>query len=127
MENYDVKGTILEGKKAVIAVVLPELSRDNIYAIYDIYNISDEQGNKLVIHFKDFLGRPLEADGYYVSFIIDLKGEKFQSIVFDQPINVAFHHENGELNKSPQEIYKLVFDPIVTPDTTGRGTIREIE
>lgn len=125
MKNYDVKGTILEGKKAVIAVALPELSRDNIYSIYDIYNISDDQANKLVINFKDFLGRTLEANGNYVSFIIDLNDEKFESINFDQPINVAFHHQNSDLNKTPQEIYKLVFEPIVTPDTTGRGTIRE--
>ncbi|WP_428230770.1 hypothetical protein [Flavobacterium sp.] len=126
MKNYDVRGTLLEGKKAVIAVVLPEPFRENIYSIYDIYNISDEKENKLVIHFKDIFGRTLEANGNYVSFIIDLHGPKFESVDFNKPVNVAFHHENGTLGiKTPQEIFDSVFGPIVTPDTTGKGTIRE--
>lgn len=128
MKNYDVKGILLEGKKAVIAVALPESSRDNIYKIFKIYNISDREGNKIVIHFKDSKGEILECDGNVELFKIDLNQViTNDAITIDlaKEINVAFHHQNSDLNKTPQEIYKLVFEPIVTPDTTGKGTIRE--
>ncbi|KQO29625.1 hypothetical protein ASF10_03715 [Flavobacterium sp. Leaf82] len=125
MDYYDVRGTLLEGKKAVIAVVIPPLPRNNFYGIYEIYNLSDSKENKIVIHFKDLLGEPLKANGYYESFIIDLNDEKFQSINFHKSINVAFHHENGDLQKTPQEIYELILVPKADPNTTGRGTIRE--
>ncbi|KQB41290.1 hypothetical protein [Flavobacterium aquidurense] len=128
MKNYDVKGILLEGKKAVIAVALPEPSRDNIYKIFKIYNISDHKENKIVIHFKDSKGEILEWNENVELFKIDLNQAVTNDAIiidFTKEINVAFHHQNAELNKTPQEIYKLVFDPIVTPDTTGKGTIRE--
>lgn len=128
MKNYDVKGILLEGKKAVIAVALPEPSRDNVYKIFKIYNISDQEANKIVIHFKDSKGDILECKDNVELFKIDLNQAVTNDAItidFAKEINVAFHHQNAELNKTPREIYKLVFDPIVTPDTTGKGTIRE--
>lgn len=130
MENYDVDGTILKGKKAVIAVVIPPLSGNNFYGIYDIYNISDEKENKIVIHFKDLFGKPLVANDFFESFVIDLSDKKFLSIDFTRPIKVAFHHENGELKRPIEDVYRRVFDYKKEkgkdiPDTTGRGTIRE--
>ncbi|MRX70455.1 hypothetical protein SAMN06265349_10219 [Flavobacterium resistens] len=127
MKDYDVVGLILKGKKAVIAAVLPVATRNNVYYIYDVYNISDGQENKIVIHFKDLIGKKLSANGNYESFIIDLSKDKYLSINFAKKIRAAFHHENGELTKTPEEIFDAAFDPIVTPDTTGKGTIREGE
>lgn len=127
MKNYDVKGLFLEGKKAVIAVALPKPLENNSYTIFDIYNISDQKENKIVIHFKDSLGKPLESKGNFVPFIIDFSNHNCHSVNFTKPINVAFHHQNDKLTKTIQEIYDSVFGPIITPDTTGKGTIREIE
>lgn len=127
MENYYVQGTLLDGKKAVIAVALPAPSKNNAYLIYDIYNISDSKNNKIVIQFKDFFGDPLLAKGNLESFIIDLSLDKFKSIDFTKKIYVAFHHENDKLTKTLEEIYNGVYHPIVLPDTTGKGTIRESE
>ncbi|CAD0003737.1 hypothetical protein [Flavobacterium salmonis] len=129
MKNYDVKGILLEGKKAVIAVALPEPARNNMYGIYKIYNISDEEGNKIVIHFKDFLGKDFTGDGGdFVSFIIDLNETEKNGILeidFTKQIKVAFHHQNNELTRTPQRIYTDKYSGPFIPDTTGRGTIRE--
>jgi hypothetical protein len=125
MENYDLKGVIIEDKKAVIAVALPEPSLDNIYRVFNIYNISDQEGNKIVIHFKDSKGVALGCKANIELFKIDLSNNEFNSIDFTKEIKAAFHHENDELKGTPKEIFDKVYNPIVTPDTTGRGTIRE--
>lgn len=143
MENYYVQGSILEGKKAVLAVGLPEAGRNNIYGIYDIYNISNSQENKIVIHFKDFLGKPLAANGNLESFIIDLNNlvvknkETVKEIDFKKIINVALIHDNSNELGDLEEIYlrahratqnkniDIKGKDIEIPDTTGRGTIRE--
>jgi hypothetical protein len=124
MENYDLKGIIVEEKKAVIAVAVPEPSANNIYKIFKIYNISDHEGNKIVIHFKDSKGDALNCDANIELFKIDLSNIEFNSIDFTKEIRVAFHHENGGLGKTPKVIFDMVYNPIVTPDTTGKGTIR---
>ncbi|MFW0736738.1 hypothetical protein [Flavobacterium sp. T12S277] len=126
MKHYDLKGAYLESKKAVIGVLLPEPARNNKYGIYDIYNISDQEGNKIVVHFKDFIGSPLEGVNNFESFVIDLSDPKFRSIDFTKCIYVAFHHENDILKNTPEKIFEEVYNPIVTPDKTGKGTIRDI-
>ncbi|OOV17569.1 hypothetical protein [Flavobacterium sp. LM4] len=127
MENYDLKGFVVEKSKAIIAVALPEPSNDNIYKIFDIYNISEPDDNKIVIHFKDTKGNALKCEANFELFKIDLSNSKFNSIDFTKEIRVAFHHENDELEDTPVEIFNAVYHPhpIVTPDKTGKGTIRD--
>ncbi|MHC0439558.1 hypothetical protein [Flavobacterium sp. 3-210] len=128
MKDYDVRGTIFEGKKAVIAVAIPKPQKDNVYFIHKTYNISSPHENRIVIHFKDSFGVKLVANGNFEAFVIDLNSNDFLSLDFSKKIKVAFHHENDELRKTPEKIFEDVFkDPIVTPDSTGRGTIREGE
>lgn len=131
MEDYYVRGTILKERKAVIAVTLPAPSEDNKYKIYEVYNLTDAKKNKILIHFKDFLGKPLVANDNLVSFIIDLTGKKFDSIKFRKPIIVSLYHENGNINESLESLEKIFESAQLghgaTPDTTGKGTIREGE
>jgi len=133
MKVYDLKGVVL-GKKAVIGVVLPEKMTNNDYKIFKIYNISGEGRNKIVIHFKDLKGDELKIDTNKPNlelFVIDLTKNVTKigtaEIDFTKKIEAAFHHQNHELTKTPKEIFDAAFDPIVTPDTTGKGTIREGE
>nr|WP_315247943.1 hypothetical protein [uncultured Flavobacterium sp.] len=136
MENYDLKGVIVEGNKAVIAVVLPELI-DNKYEIHQIHNISDQEGNKIVIHFRDLKGKPLCSNSNFELFKIDLNSVVKNDAVeidFTKEIKVAFHHENDVFTRNFKEIFIDAYKPrnnhnlikeIEIPDTTGRGTIRE--
>ncbi|WP_035646732.1 MULTISPECIES: hypothetical protein [unclassified Flavobacterium] len=131
MEDYYVRGTILKERKAVIAVTLPAPSEDNKYEIYKVYNLTDTQKNKILIHFKDRLGKPLEADDNLVSFVIDLTGKEFDSIKFRKRIIVGLYHKNEDINESLEPLEKI-FEKTqlphgAIPDSTGKGTIREGE
>jgi len=130
MENYDLKGLSIGGRKAVIVVCLPD-AKDKDYKIHDIYNVSDTNGNKIVIHFKDRNGLPLEHGDNFELFIIDLKSKEFDDIDFNKEIGAAFHHENSDtLTRTAKVIYDDVQNrpnsskKLLVPDSTGRGTIK---
>lgn len=133
MKNYDLKGLSISGRKAVIAVCLPDATGKD-YKIHKIYNVSDTDGNKIVIHFKDKDGLPLEHGDNFELFMIDLTSKDFDGIDFKKEIGVAFHHENSDtLTRTPKVIYddvqnrpnstKIIKD-ILLPDSTGKGTIK---
>lgn len=130
MKNYDLRGLSIGGRKAVIAVCLPDAIGKN-YRIYKIYDVSDTNGNKIVIHFKDKDGLPLEHGDNFELFIIDLTPKEFDGINFSKEIEVAFCHENKDvLNGTPAEVFDRAHKPIpigkniVAPDSTGTGIIK---
>jgi hypothetical protein len=129
MKNYELKGLIVEGSKAVIAVALPK-PIDNQYMIYNVHNISDNKENKIVIHFKDFKGTIAEHADNFEAFIIDFKRyiplEELTKMDFAKDINVVLIHYNDNILKdTPEVIYNRAHSggPIFN-DTTGKGTIR---
>jgi hypothetical protein len=129
MKNYELKGMIVEGNKAVIAIALPK-PIDNQYMIYNIYNISDNKDNKIVIHFKDFQGTLAEHADNFEAFIIDFKKyiplEELTKIDFAKNINVVLiHYNDNNLKDTPDVIYNRAQNTNLSfNDTTGKGTIR---
>jgi hypothetical protein len=134
MKDYDLKGLSIGGRKAVMAVCLPD-AKGKDYKIHKIYNVSDTEGNKIVIHFKDKDGLPLEHGDNFELFMIDLTSKDFDGIDFKKEIGVAFHHENSDtLRRTPKVIYddvqnrpnsiKTIKKSLLIPDSTGKGIIR---
>lgn len=143
MNTYDLNGIIVDetiaGEKkstvAVIGVALPKPEGDNNYKIHQLHNISDAEGNKIVIHFIDNKGAELKHGDNFHPFVIDLeKAKPFEAstkkIDLKQKIKVAFHHENVEdISGRAKDIYRKINSmPSLTssggaPDKTGTGTI----
>ncbi|WP_281336785.1 hypothetical protein [Flavobacterium eburneipallidum] len=125
MKVYDLKGVLVEGKKAVIAVYLP-IPKKNAYNIFNIYNISDAKENKIVIHLKDFSTPPLVVtDNNLESFIIELNTKEFDSFDFAKETRVALiHHNADDLPGKPEEIFNEAHVKSIEPNVAGTGIIR---
>jgi hypothetical protein len=127
MKNYDLKGILVGGRKAVIAISLPVPKNGNTYFIYETHLCSN---NEILIHFKDFTGKDLSGVSENLeSFIIDLTDSKFSNFNFSNEIKVALCHENyDELKDTPENIFANAYNEFkenkALPNRTGTGTIR---
>lgn len=129
MKVYDLKGMFLSGRKAIIAVSLPQ-PKKNAYVVFNIYNISDDKSNKIVIHLKDLSKPPLQVkDDNLELFTIELNTKEFDNFDFSKDTGVALiHHNEDVLTKTPEEIYDEAYNysilKLPPPTTIGTGTIR---
>lgn len=108
MKVYDLKGMLLAGKNAVIAVSLPKESDDNKYSIKVIGKVDDNGVKKLKIHLRDIECEDLtiQNNTNFVTFIVDLSLYGFSEIELTKSINVVFNHIKGKQNLLLGEIIK---------------------
>lgn len=149
---YKASGEVITKDEAAVYICLPEIiNNDNSYTIAEVYDVSDSQSNKLVIHLKDSIGYDLLNSASKLEerkFSIDLT--KLKGIDPKKTIGTVVYHDNyiqgSEMVTKAKNIYAVAQSnrncnpspPAATkskenaaeiniPKVCGTGTIKPLE
>lgn len=152
LETYLSCGEMITDSQADLRICLADPKTTNKYTIANVYNVSDSDGNKLVVHLKDVLGKDLSPQNDYIfkyslNFGIIKKAPNAIGLDISNDIGVVVFHENeisdSDMLAKATDIYRLaqthdcdqVRIQIGTkesatefrhPKTCGTGTIRPL-
>jgi hypothetical protein len=94
MKVYDLKGVIVDGTTAVIAVSLPKEVDGNVYSINVKERFDDSGVDKLKIEMTDLFDLDLSSsnNGNFVTCLIDLADYGYTDDELKKEIKVVFYH-----------------------------------
>lgn len=153
LATYESCGQMITISQADFGICLADPAKTkNTYTIANVYNVSDSNGNKIVVHLKDLFGKDMSPENDYIlKDTLDFKNIK--DIINAKKIDpytdievVVFHENNisdGDMLAKAAEIYKLAqthdCDQVKiqigakesatefrSPKTCGTGTIRPL-
>lgn len=153
LKTYESCGQMITIEKADLGICLADPAQTkNTYTIANVYNVSDSNGNKIVVHLKDLFGKDLSPENNYIyNDILDFKNIKdvLNAKIIDpyKDIAVVVFHENNitnaEMEKNSTQIFRLAqthdcdqvkiiisgkksANEFKSPKTCGTGTIRPL-
>ena len=144
MENYDFKGIIVQGKKAVLGIQLPKPKGNNVYCIYKVYNLSIPRVNIILIHFKDFIGNDLsvskpsnniESFSIDLAQVINISTDSCEINDAQEIFGLLIHDNNNDLKLQNEDFIKIInviqakkslleTKQISSIGRVGRGTVK---
>ena len=151
--TYESEGEMITNSQADLRIYLADPAKTkNTYTIANVYNVSDSDGNKLVVHLKDVFGKDLSPENDYIfkyslNFGIIKKAPNAVGLDINEAIGVVVFHENNipdnDMLAKATDIYKLAqthdCDQVKiqigakesatefrSPKTCGTGTIRPL-
>lgn len=150
--TYDCDGVMTTDSSARIQINLPEETPANKY-IFKVYNASNKDSNKIVIHLRDNKGGQLIHKGnkynYFLNFGVIIRGKGAWNLDTNRPTYVSVFHENDISDEKVKEFSSVIFEKatnykcaelidklnlkkggnqeaLTTPKTCGLGTIRPL-
>ncbi|MEC4005302.1 hypothetical protein OX283_011600 [Flavobacterium sp. SUN052] len=117
LETYLSCGEMITDSQADLRICLADPTKTkNTYKIVNVYNVSDSDGNKLVMHLEDLYGKDLRPENNYIfkyslNFGIIKKAPNAVDLDIDKEIGVVVFHDNeiseSDMKAKATEIYRL--------------------